>query len=114
MIRHCLSIQGKAGSLWILASLALSTFLLLRVMAAQEGQVLAFSSPNSPLQASTPTVALQSPLDAPHLLPVVVNQTGPSEEPASVGYRWQRPVGIGIAVLGFALVVGGLVYLMRK
>jgi hypothetical protein len=112
---------GKARSLWDLASLAFLTFLLMSVLAGQSTGVRAFQS--SPM-------VVDSPPPTPHSHPTVPVQPtaqsrppaerpldGQSEPTADVsrvgGLSWQRPVGIGVILLGVILVIGGGTYLLR-
>jgi hypothetical protein len=81
------------------------------VLGGHAPPALAFSSPNSPLgtASSSPLDVVRAPLIANAAPDAAVQESAPSQE----GGAWRVPVGVGIVILGLALVVGGLVYLLR-
>ena len=112
-------ILGNARSALCLAFLALSAMLLVGVLTVPGEQVLAFSSPSSPLEApaspvrdsakdaSTPVATGVAATQARSFVPI------PESTSAAPSPGWSLPLGIGLIVLGLALVVGGLFYLLR-
>jgi hypothetical protein len=112
-------ISGNARSAVGLAFLALLAVLLAGALTLPGKQVLAFSSPGSPLAAPA------SPIRGSAKGPGTPTSTGVAETrvqsfvpiPASMSAKpspgWPLPLGIGLVVLGLALIIGGLLYLLR-
>jgi hypothetical protein len=97
-----------------LAFLVLCTLLATSLVAAQDGGVLAFLSPSSPLGSTRATLAVVSPSRMPSPLSIRVERTMQGTEEDPTGPAWRFPLGIGVIVLGLGLVIGGLFYLLRQ
>ena len=112
-------ISGNARSAVGLAFLALTAVILAGVFSVPGDQVLAFSSPSSPIE--TPASPVRGPTkdtSTPVATGVAVTQARsyvpiPAATSAAPSPDWSLPLGIGLIVLGLALVVGGLFYLLR-
>jgi hypothetical protein len=100
---------GKARPLWDLASLSLFAILVVSAFQARGDLVLAFWSSPLPVDRSLVTLPADSLMHVP-----VEKSESVGEEPAVSSTAWQRPVGLALVVLGVALVVGGLLYLIRQ
>ena len=128
---------GRARPVTGLALLVLCTLVIVAFVAMVDGRASALWSPLSPLES--PLSPLPTPSRAeehvtPTALPPEPTQTKPAqveaaqtEEPKSEAAQaaamstdvrqspaWRSLIGIGLVVLGLALVIGGVFWLVRR
>jgi hypothetical protein len=118
--RQSAFIPGKARSLCGLAFLALLAFVVAGCWDREDG-VRTFTSPSSPIQASTEASNFLSPLSQIPPREPISTASAPSDQVSDVqgGTSPQtgpwRPVGgISLIVVGLILVVGGSISLARR
>jgi hypothetical protein len=123
---------GRARPVTGLAFLVLCTILVLAFVAMVDDRAAALWSPLSPLESPvsptpdtsrakeslTPTVgppeATQAKPTRAEPAQAEATQAAPTPSEVKQSPAWRSPLGIGMVVLGLALVIGGVFWLVRR
>ena len=113
---------GRARPVTGLAFLVLCTILVVALVAMVDGQAAALWSPLSPLASplsATPEASRGEESLSPTAQPTRTAQTeaaqaAPASTEAKRSPAWRSPLGIGLIVLGLALVIGGVFWLVGR